>query len=206
MPSYEILAQDVDLEVEKIKGSRFWAFARAVASEEEARAFVEELRRLHRSASHHCHAWSLGGDGAQDARTRCNDDGEPGGTAGRPILREIEARGLRDVCVVVLRWFGGTKLGTGGLARAYGGAARALLAEAPTDEVQLTRTAHLRFDYPDTPLVEGVLRDQSLSPTSADYGEDVTLTLAVPPEALAELERALTEATGGRLSLELDRN
>ena len=164
MPTHLILTRDADLELDKIKGSRFWAFARPVADEAEAQAFVEELRRVHSKAGHHCHAWCLGF--SEDPPTRCSDDGEPGGTAGRPILREIEARGLRDVCVVVLRWFGGTKLGTGGLVRAYGGAARAL------------------------------------QPGASDYGADVTLSVDVPPEEVEELERALIEATGGRVRLE----
>jgi uncharacterized YigZ family protein len=199
MPSHLTLTSDADLEIDKIKGSRFWAFARPVSDEEGARAFVEELRRLHK-AGHHCHAWRLGM--GEDPLSRSSDDGEPGGTAGRPILREIEARGLRDVCVVVLRWFGGTKLGTGGLVRAYGGAARALLEEAPTREVIVTQTARLRFDYPDTALVEGVLRERGLRPASSDYGADVKLSVEVRPEDLEALEKALTEATGGRLSLE----
>ncbi len=202
MPSYATLVDDVDVEIDKIKGSRFWAFARSVADEAEARAFVDELRRLHRSAGHHCHAWLVGG--VEEARTRCSDDGEPGGTAGRPILREIEARGLRNVCVVVLRWFGGTKLGTGGLVRAYGGAARAVLADAPTLEIRSTRSARLRFAYTDTAVVEAVLRDCSLRPLTADYAADVTLSLAVPREELEELERALSDATGGRLRLEME--
>jgi uncharacterized YigZ family protein len=201
MPSHATLVGEVDVEIDKIKASRFWAFARPVSDEAEARAFVEELRRLHRSAGHHCHAWRLG---IEEARTRCSDDGEPGGTAGRPILREIEARGLRDVCVVVLRWFGGTKLGTGGLVRAYGAAARAVLADAPTRVIRLTQSARLRFAYPDTALVEAVLRDRALRPLEADYGADVTFSLEVQPEDLQDLERALADATAGRVRLELE--
>lgn len=199
MPSHLFLTRDVDLEVDPIKGSRFWAFARAIAGEADAKAFVDELRLRHKGASHHCFAWTLGVDAPQ---TRCSDDGEPGGTAGRPILREVEAAGVHDVCVVVARWFGGTKLGTGGLARAYGGAARALLERAPTHAVRVTQPARLRFAYPDTALVEAVLRDHALTPQAADYAADVTLTLAVPPEQLDAVERALSEASGGRIRLE----
>jgi uncharacterized YigZ family protein len=201
MASYTTLVGDADVEIDKIKGSRFWAFARSVADEAEAMAFVDELRRVQRGAGHYCYAWRLGGE---EERTRSSDDGEPGGTAGRPILREIEARGLRNACVVVLRWFGGTKLGTGGLVRAYGGAARAVLADAPTLEIQSTLSARVRFAYADTALVEAVLRACALRPTSADYAVDVTLSLAVPPEELEALERALRDATAGRLRLELE--
>ena len=201
MPSHLTLARAADLEVPKVKGSRFWAFARPVRDEAAARSFLEELREQHRGAGHHCFAWSLG---VEEPATRSSDDGEPAGTAGRPILREIEARDLRDVCVVVLRWFGGTKLGTGGLVRAYGGAARALLAEAPTRVVVVTRPASVRFGYPDTTLVEGVLREFGLEPLAADYGGEVTLSLAVPPELLEALEQALRDASAGRLGLEVD--
>lgn len=201
MASYAILTGESDLEVDKIKGSRFWAFARPVADEAAARAFVDELRQTQRGAGHYCHAWRLG---IEEERTRCSDDGEPGGTAGRPILREIEARGLWNVCVVVLRWFGGTKLGTGGLARAYGGAARALLEVAPTRTLQQTRAARVRFGYADTALVEGVLRERGLAAQGSEYGAEVTLSLAVPPEELDALARALTDATAGRVALELE--
>ena len=200
MPSHLFLTRDVDLEVDPIKGSRFWAFASPVADEAAVAAFLDALREAHRGAGHHCYAWTLG---VAEPRTRSSDDGEPSGTAGRPILRELEARDLRDTCVAVLRWFGGTKLGTGGLVRAYGGAARALLAEAPTREVVATRAARLRFDYPDTGLVEGVLRELGLEPVSADYEARVSLSLAVPDEQLDALERALRDASGGRLGLEL---
>ncbi|MEZ6189237.1 MAG: YigZ family protein [Planctomycetota bacterium] len=202
MPRYWTLQDPVDLEGEKIKGSRFWAFAVPVETEAAAKAFVDGLRQQHKGASHACYAWRLGLE--EVAQSRANDDGEPGGTAGRPILREVEALELRNVCVVVLRWFGGTKLGTGGLARAYGGAARALLEQAPTRELRVTQDVRVRFAYPDTALVEGVLREQALSASAADYGADVRLTVPVPPEDLPQLERALREATAGRVELEHD--
>lgn len=200
MPSYRTLLGAVDLEVDKIKGSRFWAFARPVETEEQARAFVEALRQEHRGAGHVCHAWSVGLGEAP--LTRSSDDGEPGGTAGRPILRELEAHDLRDAVVAVLRWFGGTKLGTGGLVRAYGGAARVLLDQAPTRELRLTQPVRLRFAYSDTAVVEAVLHEHELTPTASDYGADVLLTVAVPLEDLERLAAALREASAGRVAVE----
>ena len=101
-------------EPEPIKGSRHIGTAAPVASEDEARGFVDDVRREMPKATHHAFAWRLSPDGTEQ---RCSDDGEPGGTAGRPILRQLEAFDLLDACVVVTRFFGGVKLGAGGLAR-----------------------------------------------------------------------------------------
>lgn len=108
------------------RGSRFLAVVRPAADSRQATAVIAELRATYREATHHCWAWRLG----DPARERASDDGEPTGTAGRPILIALED--LSDVVAVVVRWFGGTKLGKGGLARAYGSAARLALAETPT--------------------------------------------------------------------------
>ena len=114
------------VEIEKVKGSRFLADAVPVADEARALAVVEGVRAEHPDASHHCWAYRLEG-----GRERADDDGEPRDSAGAPILRHLQGADLADVVVVVTRWFGGTKLGRGGLVRAYGAAAAAVLADAP---------------------------------------------------------------------------
>ena len=103
------------------KKSRFIATIRRCESEEEAVAFIEEMKKKYWDARHNCSAFVLGSRGEL---TRCSDDGEPGGTAGRPMLEVLLGEGIRDVCVVVTRYFGGTLLGTGGLVRAYSGAVK----------------------------------------------------------------------------------
>ncbi|MEX0599035.1 MAG: YigZ family protein, partial [Rhodothermales bacterium] len=111
----------------KVRGSRFIGEAIPVRDEEEAALRIDEVKRREHAATHHCTAYRLGPEGDV---FRYNDDGEPGGTAGPPILRQIESRDLTDILVVVTRYFGGTQLGTGGLARAYGEAAEQALEAA----------------------------------------------------------------------------
>src|SRR5512138_1197293 len=112
MDQFYQLKQQCRME-EKIKGSRFIATARPVASEQEALAFIEEMKKEFHDATHNAFAWRAGIGRAQ--RYRYNDDGEPSGTAGQPILRAIDGRGAGNLCIVITRYFGGTKLGTGGL-------------------------------------------------------------------------------------------
>ena len=103
------------------KKSRFIASFRSVKTEEEAQAFIEEMRKKYWDASHNCYAWVLGENGEGK---RCSDDGEPSQTAGKPMLDVLEGEGIVNICVVVTRYFGGTLLGTGGLVRAYSGAVK----------------------------------------------------------------------------------
>lgn len=186
-------------EIPKVRGSRFIAAVERVASAEAAMAFVEATRAELPDASHHCFAWRLG-TGA-DA-WRYGDDGEPSGTAGRPILQQIDGRRLTDVVVVVSRYFGGTKLGTGGLARAYGEAAAAALERAGVVEAPITRSLHLAYGYELTGAVRGVLASFDLEPASADYGAEVTAEVAVPVERVEEVARALRDATRDRIEIE----
>lgn len=124
---YRVAAGAAEAEVRE-KGSRFIAVVGAATTEQEAQALVEERRSLHPDATHHCFAWRLG----RPAVERAADAGEPAGTAGQPMLRVLRGAELADVAAVVSRWFGGVKLGKGGLARAYAGAVQAALSELPT--------------------------------------------------------------------------
>jgi uncharacterized YigZ family protein len=127
----------------KVRRSTFLAMAAPAADDGAARAVVEELRRRHHDARHVCSAWRLGrGAGLREQR---HDDGEPSGTAGEPILQAIRGLDLTDAVVAVVRYFGGVKLGTGGLARAYAAAAQAALAAAPRRTVRLGRRGRLTF-------------------------------------------------------------
>jgi uncharacterized YigZ family protein len=124
---YRVAAGSAEAEV-KERGSRFLAVVQGAADEGEARALLAGRLALHPGATHHCFAWRLGLPAAE----RCSDAGEPAGTAGQPMLRVLRGAELSDVAVVVSRWFGGTKLGKGGLARSYAGAVKAALADLPT--------------------------------------------------------------------------
>ena len=130
----------------RVQRSRFLAWTAAAADETAARAFIAEAGRVHHDARHVCWAWRLGRS-ASPAEAR-GDGGEPAGTAGEPILAALRKADLVDCVGVVLRWFGGIKLGTGGLARAYGEAAALALEAAPRREILLGRRFGLRFPYP----------------------------------------------------------
>ena len=196
MPSYLTLATTSHVEPDPIKGSRFIGDACPVHNEEEARAFVERIAASQPSAHHHCYAWRLeGGEGG----ARVEDDGEPGGTAGKPILMRIDGRKLRGIVVVVTRYFGGTKLGKGGLVRAYGGTAGLALDDASILEVQETLTVTLRLGYEDQSHIMGALHHFSLTPTSRSFEEIVTLTAEVPVEDIDALSAQVRDRTAGRV-------
>ena len=186
------------METEKIKGSRFIGLAAPATSEEEARAALAAEARREPDANHHCWAWQ----GAHVDAYRYSDDGEPSGSAGRPIHAAILGRKLRDVLVVVTRYFGGTKLGTGGLVRAYGGAAAAVLESARVVRIRQTQLLRLHFAYEQQPLVQAVLSASGLTPSDAEYGAAVSMTLHVPIEDVRTFERALMERSAGLVRIE----
>lgn len=136
--SYLTLAESAEA-LYKEKGSKFLAYAYPVSSEEQIRECLDALRKRYYDATHHCYAWRLGADGQN---YRVNDDGEPSSTAGRPILGQLLSYGVTDVLVVVVRYFGGTKLGVSGLIAAYKESAAAVLSEAQIVE----RTVDVRFE------------------------------------------------------------
>lgn len=196
--AYRTLTAPCEHEIEKIKGSRFVALATHAADPDAAERFVQTVRERFPDASHHCYAWRL----ARDDRSRTQDDGEPGGSAGAPILRQIDAQGLADVVVVVVRWFGGTRLGVGGLIRAYGGAAGELLRGAPVETTLRTRSLRVRFPYDVSGAVQSVLTAHGLEPAGSDYGAEVRLDLEVPVAAADTVTRELRDRTAGAARIE----
>jgi uncharacterized YigZ family protein len=164
--------------------SRFLARVGRVEGEESARSLVGEVRATHHDARHHCTAFVIGPD---RALRRSNDDGEPSGTAGRPMLEVISGREISDVVVVVTRWFGGTLLGTGGLARAYADATAAALDVAGTRDRVLWRRARVVAPIADAGALENRLR-RATDVMDVTYGADhVTYEVAAPD--LAVLDR-----------------
>lgn len=148
-------------------------------------------------ATHHCWAWCHDADA-----TRSSDDGEPSGTAGRPILQAITSRELRHTEVIVVRWYGGTKLGTGGLVRAYAAAANAVLDAAQTERWVPTRTLHIRFAYTDQGAVDAVLHRFEAEELDARYGTEAERVLRVEEAQASALVSSLIERTGGRIVVE----
>ncbi len=179
----------------EIQRSRFIAEAVHAATEEDARAFLLACKKKYYDARHNPSAWVLGAGGEKQ---KSNDDGEPGGTAGNPILEAIKKRGLTDTLVVVTRYFGGIKLGAGGLIRAYGHAAHlALEAAILVRCLELTRLA-VTIDYTLLSLVENFVRQENLRTDATIYEAQATCILLLEEEQLAPTEAALTDLTAGR--------
>jgi len=192
---FSTLAGRSGFEAEPSKGSRFIARLAPVRTEDEARAFLAEVAAEFDDARHVCYAWRLGPGGE---RTRANDAGEPGNSAGRPILLQLEGHGVTDVIAVVVRYFGGVKLGVGGLMRAYGGAAGQALDRAEIVEVLVRDPLECQHDYTASGAVAGALAAFGLTPEDAHYGADVRFTVQVPRERRAAFEAAFRDATHGR--------
>lgn len=179
----------------KVRDSRFIAEAVPVSSADEAEVAIERTRRREHGAAHHCTAYRVGVDGDV---YRYDDDGEPSGTAGLPILRQIDAERLTNTLVIVTRYFGGTKLGTGGLLRAYGEAAgRALEACGRVRRVIFTRV-NVSFEYDDTSAAMHTVNRFGAKVVDSSYTHRTELTLAVPRSDADAFRDALTEALGGR--------
>jgi len=194
--TYRTLAAARLAEPPKSKGSRFIGEAFPVASEADALAAVEVVRSREHASTHVCWAYRLGPEGE---RIRSADDGEPSGTAGLPILREIEGRDLTDCLVTVTRYYGGTKLGAGGLARAYGEAAATVLDVARVRTIVVRVPVELRFAFADTSAAM-----RQLNVFDAEIGaqaytpEGSVLTLNVRQSEADALGAAFVEATSGR--------
>jgi uncharacterized YigZ family protein len=184
----EYLAPTGEARVEiKEKKSRFLAVVRPATNELEAGALLEYLELEHREASHICWAWRLG----SPARERFNECGEPHGTAGRPMLQVLRGRGLSDVVAAVVRWFGGVKLGKGGLARAYSGAVREALSELPTEVRRPTVRLVLATPFDRLGAIRRLVRPPVVSLEEESYGELAQLTLRVERRAETELHETL---------------
>lgn len=159
------IREDVSIEQE-IKKSRFICHLHRTGSEEEAREYLKQIRRKYPDATHHCTAMRIG------AIVRSNDDGEPSGTAGRPMLDVLEGAGLDDVIAVVIRYFGGTLLGKGGLVRAYSSSVRLAVEKAQLVEVRKTGFYQLQADYTWTGRLESFFRQSSEATLlETEYGE-----------------------------------
>lgn len=188
---YRVPVSEFEVEIE-IKKSRFIATGVPVSSEPAMRAFIESQRQRFPSANHHCSAYVIGPpDKARAAGS--DDDGEPSGTAGKPMLNVLMGQGVGDVCVVVTRFFGGIKLGAGGLVRAYGAAVKELLAEWPLESREPMAALALRFPYDQQGIIDSLIGRFEATVAGSDYGADVSLSLTLPQRNIDALSSALDE-------------
>ena len=176
------------------KKSVFYGFATPASTEEDALALIAEAKGRYPDARHHVYAYLL----RDRSIMRYSDDHEPQGTAGMPTLDAIRKSGIVDAAVVVVRYFGGTLLGTGGLVRAYGRAAADALSDAGIVTMREFRTAYIRLSYNDHPRVLPVLARMGIPVADSEFAADVTITCRLHEEDLPALTRAITEATAAR--------
>ena len=193
------IRRDGEHELE-IKRSRFICALARAADEEAAREFIARRRKEHWSATHNCTAYILGEDGGIQ---RSSDDGEPAGTAGVPMLEVLRHREMTDTVAVVTRYYGGVKLGAGGLIRAYGSAVSAAIDAVGVLERRRLLVVDVLADYTIGGRLESDLRDSRFQVGGVDYGDRVRVEVALPETELPEFEVLVAELTGGRAELEV---
>lgn len=181
-----------------IQKSRFLTYINRAESEQEAQDFINQIKAQHKSANHNCSAYLIG---EHDSIQKANDDGEPSGTAGVPILEVLKKQGLKDTVVVVTRYFGGIKLGGGGLIRAYGKATTEGLLAAQLVERRLHHLIKVSVDYTWLGKVENEVRNSDYPLQRMDYGETVDLFLYVPVLMEDTFVEWITEMTNGQANI-----
>lgn len=181
------------------KKSRFIATTLPIASEEEALAFIEAMKKKYWNATHNCSAYVIG---RRHELQRCSDDGEPSGTAGRPMLDVLLGEDIHNTAVVVTRYFGGTLLGTGGLVRAYSGAAKAGLEASTIVEKQLGTRLKVQTDYNGIGKIQYITAQSGILTLNSEYTDAVNVELLVPSDEEEGLRKKITEATNGRAKFE----
>jgi len=193
--SFKTVAARLQHEPLKIKGSRHIATVAPITGEADVTVMVEAARAQFPAANHHAYAWRLGID---RSRFRYSDDGEPSGSAGKPILQQLDRLELTRTAVVVSRIFGGTKLGVGGLMRAYGGAAAEVLDRAKVIDQVLTAAVAITHSYDLSGPIKGVLHQARFTPRDAEYGAETRFIVDVPVADVDAFLQVIRDATSGR--------
>ena len=183
------------------KKSRFIATVRPVESEEAALAFLEEMKKKYWDARHNCYVYSAG---MNREFTRCSDDGEPSGTAGRPMLDVVLGEDIYNVAVVVTRYFGGVLLGTGGLVRAYSKAVQEGLAASKVILKQKGIALKITTDYTGIGKIQYIAGERNIPILDSEYTDKVVMKLLVPVQDVGSVQKAVTEGTNGRAGIEKD--
>jgi len=180
------------------RGSEFLGYAAEVGGADEAEGYVGDVRDEHTGATHHVYAYRVRTD---PLRERYDDDGEPSGSAGKPVLNVLQGEGVENVVAVVVRYYGGTKLGYGGLVGAYSDATKAALGDAGTREAVPRDEVRVEVGYDDSGTVRGVVESEGVG-FDAEYGEHVVFVVRPPTERTDEVVDRLMNATSGRADIE----
>jgi len=194
--SYKTVKKDAFAEIE-IKKSKFIAHIAEIKSEDEAETFIKQTRKKYYDATHNCSAYILNSD---RGIRHSSDDGEPSGTAGKPILDVISGAGLSDIIVVVTRYFGGTELGTGGLVRAYSGAAAEVLKNAAVVEITEAKLTEFIIDYGLLPKLQHLCMELGIIIYETEYLEKVKISVLITEDNLGRFFKEVTEMTAGAIT------
>ena len=197
MEKYRIIYEGGQGEIVE-KKSRFIADVAPVHSEAEAAAFIENIKKKYWDARHHCYAFKYG---ENQPISRCSDDGEPSGTAGKPVLDVITGEGLYDVCIVVTRYFGGTLLGTGGLVRAYKDAAKAGIENCMVTEKTAGSKLKIGMDYNYVGKFQHFLSTSDAKLIGSEYTDKVEFRVVIEREKADGFSKALVELTAGKVEI-----
>ncbi|SFN50189.1 uncharacterized protein, YigZ family [Izhakiella capsodis] len=199
MDAYDIPAEAVSFS-EEIKKSRFITLLQHTEGVEAARSFVQVIREQHPDARHHCWAWVAGAP-IDSQKLGFSDDGEPSGTAGKPMLAQLMGSGIGEITAVIIRYYGGIQLGTGGLVRAYGNGVQQALKLLKRQLKMPMLSFHLYCDYSQLADIERLIRWASGSLVSSDFTDRVVLRLALPFSQVNGFKSRLTDLSRGTLSI-----
>lgn len=188
--TYKTIKKSVSEVIFKDKSSKFLGYAFPITSESEIKPILEAIKKEHFSARHWCYAWQLG---KEQKQYRANDDGEPSGTAGLPIYGQIQSFELTDILVVVVRYFGGIKLGVGGLINAYKTTAQLTLQQADIQECTINKIFKIHFDYKDMNKVMRVIKEKNLTITHQQLTMDCVIFVEVRKREAAQLPKAFEQ-------------
>ncbi|WP_419209108.1 YigZ family protein [Photobacterium leiognathi subsp. mandapamensis] len=194
---YLVPTADVIFE-EEIKKSRFITYLAHTPNIEAAKQFVQQIKERHHDARHNCWAF-VAGHPTDSMKWGFSDDGEPSGTAGKPILAQLTGSGVGEITAVVTRYYGGIRLGTGGLVKAYGGGVQQALTRLETKQKVITSELELSCEYNQVSLVESLLSEYNGTQLHADYGNQVTMQIELDSRIVDEFCAKLTNRSGGRI-------
>ncbi|WP_432773464.1 YigZ family protein [Francisella salimarina] len=197
MNSYKTIFENLEFEISPIKKSRFISFVYKVASHEEVLEAIDNAKIIYPGANHYCWAYSL----VDNNQLRFSDDGEPNGSAGKPILSHIQGLGISNVLVVVVRYFGGTKLGVGGLVRAYGQAAKEGLALAKIIDVEPQSEILIEYDYSETANVDNLLNRYNIQIIRENYSNLISKVIKICTSKKSIFLEEITNITKGRVKV-----
>ena len=196
MQKYRTIKEDNQHKVE-IKKSRFICFLKRIETEEEAKAFIQQIKKEHWKANHNCSAFVLGD---HHEIQRSSDDGEPSGTAGVPMLEVLKKNDLINVCAVVTRYFGGTKLGAGGLIRAYSGSVAQAIVHTGIVEGRLQQEVFVQLDYSNWGKMENFIASENLAVKDTQFTDRVVVTCMVDENQVDDFEAQVTDLLNGQVS------